>query len=310
MHASLMPEFTKSLRPKLFVASSTRTMGVAKAIADRLQPHLDANVWSDGSFFAGNMTLDALHSVVRKNEFAVCVFGGSEGLNPNVLIELGMFLSVNGAGRTFIVLWGSNHGVPSDLAGVTSIQIPNSVVNEHEAASTAASQIWDAICNLWESGGIKSSGTAWHEFTTHPAADTLNSKRYARARRVYYEIPEAIVIQGGGFVTFRANFTIFNYPMPVKGGFFGRGAKHRDVAHMHYIGRDPEGQIEFHGAMLAFIPDFTAVRGLFLSRDEIDDHGLNVTVGGFYLERDHPEKTKANAAKAQSRSRKARTAEQ
>ena len=65
---------------------------------------MDAEVWQDKSFFAGAMTLSELHRVVRCHEFAVCILSqhGADLLNPNVLMELGMFIAVNGSQQVTI----------------------------------------------------------------------------------------------------------------------------------------------------------------------------------------------------------------
>jgi hypothetical protein len=277
--------FPGSLRPRLFIASGSSSIGFAQALRDSLATVLEAEVWTDGSFFAGTMTLNALHSIVRKNEFAVCVLGGPGDNNHNVLIELGMFLSVNGSGRTFLVLWGASHNAPSDMAGVTYIRIPATVISEHEAAAIAFKQIREAIAKLWTDTGIYGHGTSWHDSFLHVDKSVVVRQPCGDDNRVHYTLPEVIIMKTDGFVTFRASFEMHNYVAPVKGVFFGRGSMHRDIAHLHYTGRDPELNVEFHGTMVAFLPDIAPVWGLFLSRDETLQVGLNVGLGGFRIQR-------------------------
>lgn len=285
------PKFRPTLRPRLFLASGSTSQDFAKLLERLLSQHVDTEHWADGAFFPGRMTLDVLHSLVRRNEFSACIFAGPEANNHNVLVELGMLLSVNGAGRTFVILWGDNQLAPSDIAGVTYIRIASSISNIHEAAHQALSELENAIGRLWQEGGITARGSGWHDYTCRvmPFPDMRCSlDPYEEHQRVTLDIPEAIVIQSDNFVSFRANFVMHNYLMPVTGQFFGRGSKQGDVAYVHYSGIDPSlPGCEFFGTMVALIPRLAPIHGVFMSREEIvASTGQLVTVGGFHLERD------------------------
>ncbi len=277
--------FPGTLRPRLFIASASSNIKFVEALRDSLSTILETDAWTDGMFFAGKVTLDVLHSIVRKNEFAVCVFGGPGTTNHNVLIELGMFLSVNGVGRTFIVLWGDSHNVPSDLAGVTYIRIPSKYKNSHEAAAFGFRLIRDAISQLWRESGIYGVGKSWHDSFIHVNANAVVRELCEEGNRVHYDLPEAIVIKSGGFITFRSSFEMFNFVVPAKGFFFGRGTLHNNIAYMHYVGTIPDLNAEFHGTMVAYIPDMAPIWGLFLSRDELLQIGLNICLGAFRIDR-------------------------
>ncbi len=47
-------------RPRVFIASTSEALKLARALAALLRPHIDVQVWADGFFSAGDITLEAL----------------------------------------------------------------------------------------------------------------------------------------------------------------------------------------------------------------------------------------------------------
>jgi CRP/FNR family transcriptional regulator, cyclic AMP receptor protein len=57
----------------LFIISSTEALPVAEEIQSGLQYHVFPRLWTDGVFFAGGYSLEALEIAVNESEFAVAV---------------------------------------------------------------------------------------------------------------------------------------------------------------------------------------------------------------------------------------------
>lgn len=91
----------------------------------------ECEVWSQGVFGLGSLTLQSLAAVRHKFDFAVLVLdvddtavsrGDAKSIpRDNVIFELGLFMGALGHERTFIVYDRSRPpDLPSDLAGVTA----------------------------------------------------------------------------------------------------------------------------------------------------------------------------------------------
>lgn len=245
-----------------------------------------AQVWCDRTFFAGDTTLDALHTAVRRHEFAVCIFGDSGGApNANVAIELGMFLSINGAGRTFIVLLPSDPPttVPSDLQGVTYVRVPTGLSRE-ATAQFVHRRIRAAIEAIWVSSGIRARGQCWHSaFSTWEQGMRRNVVTpYGADREFPYVLDDAVIIDHQSFVTFRAQYKVDFDTFSSRGEFFGRGRKYDGWAHIHYSGTDADTKQVFLGELLADITPNHVV-GIFITRDVINIGLGAMSIGGFSL---------------------------
>ncbi len=116
--------------PKLFIISSTEALDVAREIQAQLERDVFSTVWSDGVFFAGGYSLEALEKAVAESDFAVAVAQPddlvesrgerSATLRDNVLFELGLFMGKLTRYRAILVhprVKGLK--LPSDLYGLT-----------------------------------------------------------------------------------------------------------------------------------------------------------------------------------------------
>jgi predicted nucleotide-binding protein len=118
-------------KPRLFIMSSVEGLRVAQEIQAGLKHDVLATVWTDGVFWAGGYSLEALERVVAESDFGVAVamfediVETSRGdraptMRDNVLFELGMFMGKLGRKRSILVypqLKGLK--LPSDLHGLT-----------------------------------------------------------------------------------------------------------------------------------------------------------------------------------------------
>jgi hypothetical protein len=280
------PPFPARSRPSVFIASSTANQDVAMELQVLLAQDTNAQVWCDRTFFMGDMALDALHAAVRKHEFAVCIFGDTGGMpNANVAIELGMFLSINGAGRTFVVLLPSDPPtpVPSDLQGVTYVRIPSGLSRE-AIARMAHRRIQSAVETVWKCSGILAKGECWHSACSTWKNGVRRNviEPYGTEREFPYTLEDAVIIDHQSFVTFRAQYAVRFDTFSSVGEFFGRGRKHDGWAHVHYVGTDKDTGQTFLGELLAEITT-NYVTGIFITRDVINLPMVGMSIGGFSL---------------------------
>lgn len=116
--------------PRLFIISSAEALDVAWAIQKGLDRDVLSTVWTDGVFFAGGYSLEALEKAVAQSDFAVAIAQPddvtvsrgtpSPTLRDNVLFELGLFMGKLTRYRTILVHPRvKNLKLPSDLHGLT-----------------------------------------------------------------------------------------------------------------------------------------------------------------------------------------------
>lgn len=120
-----------SMKPRIFIGSSTEGLAIAKAVQVNLDYQAECTLWSQGVFGLSGGTLDSLLRAVHDFEFAILVLTpddlvdkrGSSNNSPrdNVLFELGLFMGALGRERVFIVYGrDAKLDLPTDLAGVTA----------------------------------------------------------------------------------------------------------------------------------------------------------------------------------------------
>ncbi len=116
--------------PKVFIISSAEALDIAWEVASQLDRVALCTVWTNGVFFAGGYTLEALERAVRQVDFAVAIAQAddivesrkitSPTLRDNVVFELGLFMGHLTRHRA-ILLHPRIDGLklPSDLQGLT-----------------------------------------------------------------------------------------------------------------------------------------------------------------------------------------------
>jgi CRP/FNR family cyclic AMP-dependent transcriptional regulator len=116
--------------PRLFIISSAEALEVARALQKGLDRDVLSTVWTDGVFFAGGYSLEALENAVGDSDFAVAIAQPddiieskgrrSPTLRDNVLFELGLFMGKLTRYRTILVHPRvKDLKLPSDLQGLT-----------------------------------------------------------------------------------------------------------------------------------------------------------------------------------------------
>lgn len=121
--------------PKLFIISSSEAKPVAEELRRQLEHDVFSTVWSDGVFFAGAYTLEALEKAVSESDFAVAIAQSDDvvrsrnkvqpTLRDNVLFELGLFMGKLTRHRAILIHPKvKNLKLPSDLQGLTLLSYP------------------------------------------------------------------------------------------------------------------------------------------------------------------------------------------
>jgi hypothetical protein len=118
------------VKPKIFIASSSESLSVVRAISTDFEHDYEVTPWSSGNFRLSSTTISDLVMRSATTDFAVFVFqpddltesrGKQEHVvRDNVLFELGLFIGAIGVKRCFIVKPRDEElKLPSDLLGIT-----------------------------------------------------------------------------------------------------------------------------------------------------------------------------------------------
>jgi hypothetical protein len=116
-------------KPRIFIASSVESLGVADAINVNLEHQAEVTVWKNG-FKLSSTSIDSLVEKSRVMDFAIFIFTPDDLVTirdqskyivrDNVLFELGLFAGALGKDRCFIVKpRGVDLHFPTDLLGLT-----------------------------------------------------------------------------------------------------------------------------------------------------------------------------------------------
>lgn len=131
-HTPPVPGPAYSPRPRVFVGSSAEGLAIAKSLQLLLDWTCEVEVWDQGVFEAGGMSLPSLIEAAHRFDFAIFVVSpddvtdsrGTSKSTPrdNVIFELGLFMGTVGPRRSFMIYErNTKPGLPSDLAGVTAV---------------------------------------------------------------------------------------------------------------------------------------------------------------------------------------------
>jgi hypothetical protein len=120
-----------SMRPKVFIGSSTEGLPIANAVQQNLDYAADCTVWTQGVFGPSSYPVDALVNAVRSNDFGIFVFSDDDAVQirnknvvavrDNVILESGLFIGRYGKDRNFIIAPRNvpDFHIPTDLLGIT-----------------------------------------------------------------------------------------------------------------------------------------------------------------------------------------------
>jgi predicted nucleotide-binding protein len=122
-----------TLRPRIFIGSSTKGLTVAELAQAELKNDAEPELWNNGIFRSTHVPIESLMSAVVQYDFGLFVLLpedpltirdlGTFSVRDNVLFELGLFMGRLGRDRNFFISpRGSNKSelhLPSDLSGIT-----------------------------------------------------------------------------------------------------------------------------------------------------------------------------------------------
>lgn len=118
------------VKSKIFIASSSESLQVTRALSANFEHEYEVTPWNSGSFTLSSTTINDLVTKSATTDFSIFVFQPDDLLNirgvqehvvrDNVLFELGLFIGAIGIKRCFIVKpRGCELKLPSDLLGIT-----------------------------------------------------------------------------------------------------------------------------------------------------------------------------------------------
>ena len=163
------------IRPRVFIGSATPRLTIASALQARLQQDFLVTIWDQGVFRPSQYPLPSLLQRCKETDFAIQIVApdviqkDSDGKdvfapNPNVLIELGLFMGALGQQRVFLVAPSTfaNIKMPSDLQGLTVVpyDADREDSNWDAAVGPTAHKIRQEIELQWPT--ILREGLPWH----------------------------------------------------------------------------------------------------------------------------------------------------
>jgi hypothetical protein len=128
-------EKAKILKPKIFIASSSRTLTLAKELRENLQTdYCEATLWSDEDRSQPSATIDEmLDRAILQYDFAAVILARDDIIirgrddasarrsRDNCVFEAGLFMAALGRNRCYIINSVKNQDLPSDFGGMISI---------------------------------------------------------------------------------------------------------------------------------------------------------------------------------------------
>jgi CRP/FNR family cyclic AMP-dependent transcriptional regulator len=140
---------TPNERPRLFIISSAEALDIAYEVASQLDRTALCTVWTNGVFFAGGYTLEALESAVQQTDFAVAIAQPDDivksrkstrpTVRDNVIFELGLFMGHLTRHRAILLHPRvKDLKLPSDLHGLTLASYENNKTEPLPARLTPA----------------------------------------------------------------------------------------------------------------------------------------------------------------------------
>jgi Predicted nucleotide-binding protein containing TIR-like domain/Ricin-type beta-trefoil lectin domain-like len=147
-------------KSSIFIGSSVEALPVAQAIQQNLDYSAYSTIWPQGVFQPSVDSLTSLSRSLPDYDFAVFVFTPDDvttmrdaqhlSIRDNVIFELGLFISLLGRERCFIVV---PHGaaqlhIPTDLLGMTPLYYDKGPQTWQAALGAACTQMGDVMKRL------------------------------------------------------------------------------------------------------------------------------------------------------------------
>lgn len=133
-------------RPSVFIASSSESLAVARALQRELDSVGEVSVWDQAQFKPTRFPLESLMEILGRSDLGIFVFAPDDRVGENqrpvvrdnVLIELGLFIGRLGRERVAIVVRDDvQPKIPSDLHGLHLLKYRFDRSDRNLAASIA-----------------------------------------------------------------------------------------------------------------------------------------------------------------------------
>lgn len=119
-------------KPRLFIASSIESLGIAEAVNTNLDYDFEVTIWKNGTFKLSSSTIDDLVEKSSTVDFALFIFAPDDVasirsreehvVRDNVIFEMGLFIGAIGKSRSFFLKpRDADMHLPTDLLGVNPI---------------------------------------------------------------------------------------------------------------------------------------------------------------------------------------------
>src|SRR6266446_4279406 len=154
-----LPMATLSVRPALFVGSSSEGVEFARAVRAGLERDAEVTVWEEGVFELGQTTIESLTAALGQFDFAVLILTPDDvvrsrsketsGPRDNVIFELGLFMGKIGRGRTFI-LKQSDFDLKFPICMPNSFDLERFVIAQNAVYAQNSSVYAEAVSELRE----------------------------------------------------------------------------------------------------------------------------------------------------------------
>jgi hypothetical protein len=198
------------MKPRMFVASSSKSRKLAHGIQANLDADTDVTCWDQGFFLPGTITLDALLTQAIEYDFGAFVFSPddlvemnsvlSSAVRDNVLFEFGLFAGKLGHERIFMLMPDASETplhLPTDLAGFTGVTYREERLRQGDAVQAvlgaACQKIRTAIDDRWgESAILTPDLVLLLRYLDRDFNLWLTQDQYAKDIAVYNEVPEKV----------------------------------------------------------------------------------------------------------------------
>jgi hypothetical protein len=198
------------MKPKLFIASSTEGLNIARALQLELEGWAETTLWTQGVFRPSSTVLDDLINISNDYDCAVFVFSADDiikireqqfsATRDNVVFELGLFIGKLGKERTFLIVPKKQESfhLPSDLQGLTYLPFDSDRTNLHAALGPACTRIMDTMRSIGALPLKKKEEDFQQLLKTVRRIVELHQPRYAKVRIDSWLVIHSIDGHGNG----------------------------------------------------------------------------------------------------------------
>ncbi len=151
----------KTLRPKMFIGSSTPGIPIAEQVKDAFSKYADCTIWNETGVWEPNRsTFDNLMGMVNYFDFGVFVAtaddltlkGGKMIIEArdNVILEMTLFLGGLGRDKSFLLV-EKGTDLPTDFNGIYQ---PRFVKGDSDSINKACAELYEKVEEYYKTGHL------------------------------------------------------------------------------------------------------------------------------------------------------------